>query len=279
MKFLTTLFALAILSATASAQTIKALGYDTASGEVVANTGTNVLTFTNRPAFVGINLTDGSNIKFVDSNENEATISFIEGNSIEFAVDNAIALLIEGGENTTVNFSAPFQFLDDEDDAIKSATRDNLGLPLPALTNTSNADMLSALGAAQTIFTVKTNDQTIIDETNATTITDLTFATEPGARYVVTFVPIVEDGAFIQIIASNALVFGNWNQVGIAFASTNPITNEATIGTSGTIRSPVQVFYVEGDTNAGAISATFRGATNTTNTIKAGSFLRADKMP
>jgi hypothetical protein len=47
MKTLTTLFALAILSATASAQTIKALGYDTASGEVVANTGTNTLTFTN----------------------------------------------------------------------------------------------------------------------------------------------------------------------------------------------------------------------------------------
>jgi hypothetical protein len=51
MKFLTTLFALAILCATASAQTIKALGYDTASGEVVANTGTNVLTFTNEVGF------------------------------------------------------------------------------------------------------------------------------------------------------------------------------------------------------------------------------------
>jgi hypothetical protein len=51
MKTLTTLFALAILTATASAQTIKALGYDTASGEVVANTGTNVLTFTNGLGF------------------------------------------------------------------------------------------------------------------------------------------------------------------------------------------------------------------------------------
>jgi hypothetical protein len=50
MKTLTTLFALAILSATVSAQTIKSLGYDTASGEVVANTGTNVLTFTNEVA-------------------------------------------------------------------------------------------------------------------------------------------------------------------------------------------------------------------------------------
>jgi hypothetical protein len=197
MKFLTTLLALAILSATAYGQTVKALGYDTASGEVVANTGTNVLTFTNEVGFTP---------------------------------------------------------------AAAEATR-------------------SALGAAQTIFTVKTNDQTIINETNATTITDLTFATEPGARYVVTFFPIVENGAFMQVIASNALVFGNWNRVDAAFSSTNPITNEATIGTSGTLRSPVQVFYVEGGTNAGAISATFRGATNTTNTIKEGSFLRADKMP
>jgi hypothetical protein len=51
MKTLTTLLALAILSATAYGQTIKSLGYDTASGEVVANTGTNVLTFTNEVGF------------------------------------------------------------------------------------------------------------------------------------------------------------------------------------------------------------------------------------
>jgi hypothetical protein len=249
MKTLTTLFALALFCATACGQTIKALGYNTTNGEVVY-AGTNVLTFTN-----GLQVFDGE-IKAIELTYDAAS---------EFVYGIAIASQIEFfGTNATT---------------AAATTRTNLGIPLPALTNTSNADMLSALGAVQTIFTVKTNDQTIIDETNATTITDLTFATEPGARYVVTFVPIVEDGAFIQIIASNALVFGNWNQVGIAFASTNPITNEATIGTSGTIRSPVQVFYVEGGTNAGAISATFRGATNTTNTIKAGSFLRADKMP
>jgi hypothetical protein len=51
MKTLTTLLALAILSATASAQTIKSLGFNTTNGEVVANTGTNTLTFTNVLAF------------------------------------------------------------------------------------------------------------------------------------------------------------------------------------------------------------------------------------
>jgi hypothetical protein len=47
MKALTTLFALALFCATAYGQTIKALGYNTTNGQVVANTGTNVLTFTN----------------------------------------------------------------------------------------------------------------------------------------------------------------------------------------------------------------------------------------
>jgi hypothetical protein len=200
MKTLTTLFALAILCATASAQTIKALGYDTASGEVVANTGTNVLTFTNEVGF------------------------------------------------------AP---------AAAEATR-------------------SALGAAQTIFTVKTNDQTIIDETNATTITDLTFATEAGARYVVTLMPIMEastTSTVLQVVASNATAYGNWNGFGAAFSSAVIVTNESQFLVT-TARSPLQVFYVEGGTNAGSISAIFRStAATNTNTIKAGSFMRADKMP
>jgi hypothetical protein len=264
MKTLTTLLALATLCATAYGQTIKSLGYNTTNGQVVANTGTNLLTFTNLGArfdntlSVGVLVVNGTNIFETGIN--------LEGG---FFVD----------DNDTNNTNAVFIFQGDAEDQLRANARRDLGIPLPALTNTSNADMLSALGAAQTIFTVKTNDQTIIDETNATTITDLTFATEPGARYVVTFFPIVENGAFMQVIASNALVFGNWNRVDAGFSSTNPITNEAVIGTTGTLRSPVQVFYVEGGTNAGAISATFRGATNSTNTIKAGSFLRADKMP
>jgi hypothetical protein len=47
MKTLTTLLALALFCATGYGQTIKSLGYNTTNGEVVANTGTNVLTFTN----------------------------------------------------------------------------------------------------------------------------------------------------------------------------------------------------------------------------------------
>ena len=47
MKLLLSLLLTAILCATVSAQTIKTLGYNSTNGQVVANTGTNVLTFTN----------------------------------------------------------------------------------------------------------------------------------------------------------------------------------------------------------------------------------------
>jgi hypothetical protein len=172
-----------------------------------------------------------------------------------------------------------------------AAVRDNLGLGATndvsfnsvAVTNAALTRTNLGLGAtAQTIFAVKTNDQTIIDETNATTITDLTFATEPGARYVVTFLPIIEASAInnaLQVVASNATAYGNWNGLGAGSSGIVEATNEATFAAT-TARSPLQTFYVEGSTNAGSISVTFRStvATNT-NTIKAGSFLRADKMP
>jgi hypothetical protein len=252
MKTLTTLFALAIFCATGYGQTIKSLGFNTTNGEVVY-TGTNAMIFTN-----GFSLVDG-----------ETTV-------IDFATD-ALSNFFYG-----IAVGSPIEFSGTNAVTAAATTRTNLGLALPALTNTSNADMLSALGAAQTIFTVKTNDQTIIDETNATSITDLTFATEPGARYVVTFFPIIEASeasTALQVVATNATAYGNWNGLGVGSSGIVEATNEATFG-STTARSPLQTFYVEGSTNAGSISVTFRStvATNT-NTIKAGSFLRADKMP
>jgi hypothetical protein len=367
---LLTLLAALLLCAPSHAQTIKSLGYNTTNGQVVANTGTNVLTFTNLvafesirvggdaiidaggavlwgtnllveletftinqapefegtaaaitrtnlglgatwltntnvtnfrtaiglgatnyPAFVGIEITgqgemqlNGASIDAVGyggildfeqqlvAQDNQTVFSWDTNGfavipAATFATNVSIAGSLSVGSFTTTN---------------ADTTRTNLGLGLAALTNTSNADMLAALGAAQTIFTVKTNDQTIIDETNATTITDLTFATEPGARYVVAFVPIIEGAASftaMTVNASNCTVFGNWNAPTTLFAGTTAITNEFSFAIT-IPRSPFQTFYVEGGTNAGSISVTFRStvATNT-NTIKAGSFLRADRMP
>jgi hypothetical protein len=289
MKTLTTLLALAILSATACGQTIKALGYDTASGEVVANTGTNVLTFTNgEVTFTKLIVGDpAEGATVINDTAVDSSAWEYNGDPVISAEERVLYnsngnLAAEFGDGLSLN--VPLSFLNNFGQAATNAaiTRTNLGIPLPALTNTSNVDMLSALGAAQTIFTVKTNDQTIIDETNATTITDLTFAIEPGARYVVTFLPIIEasiGNTGLQVVTSNATAFGNWNGIAASFATVTQITNEITLNVTFD-RSPVSIFYVEGSTNAGSISVTFRStvATNT-NTIKAGSFLRADKMP
>jgi hypothetical protein len=135
---------------------------------------------------------------------------------------------------------------------------------------------------AATIFKAKTSDQSITNTTNATTVTELTFATQANAKYVVTMLPIVEAAAqstALQVVASNATAFGTWNGSGASFAAINQITNE--IGLGITVRRAVlQSFYVVAGTNAGSVSVTFRSSVaSNTNTIKEGSFIRADKVP
>ena len=135
---------------------------------------------------------------------------------------------------------------------------------------------------AATVFAAKTSDQSITNTTNATTVTEMTFDTQANARYVVTMLPIVEASASstaLQVVASNATALGTWNGTATSFASTNQITNE--IGLTITAqRAVLQSFYVFAGTNAGNISVTFRSSVaSNTNTIKAGSFIRADRMP
>jgi hypothetical protein len=113
MKTLTTLFALTILCATGYGQTIKALGYNTTNGQVVANTGTNVLTFTNLGArfdntlSVGVLVVNGTNIF-------ETGIAFGGG----FFVD----------DNDTNNTNAVFIFQGDAEDQLRANARRDLGL-------------------------------------------------------------------------------------------------------------------------------------------------------
>jgi hypothetical protein len=157
------------------------------------------------------------------------------------------------------------------------------------LLTTIAALMLLALTAhaqtnrfAATIFAAKTSDQSITNTTNATTITELTFATQANAKYMVTFYPIIEastTSTFLQVVASNATAYGYWNTIATGFAGTNAVTNATAFNvTSG--RSPLQVFYVSAGTNSGTISIVYYSSVATnTNTIKAGSFLRADRMP
>jgi len=157
------------------------------------------------------------------------------------------------------------------------------------LLTTIAAMMLLALPAhaqtnrfAATIFGVKTNDQSITNTTNATTVTELTFATQANAKYMVTFYPIIEastTSTVLQVVASNATAYGYWNGITTGFAGTNAVTTATAFGVTGG-RSPLQMFYVSAGTNSGTISIVYySSAATNTNTIKAGSFIRADRMP
>ena len=136
---------------------------------------------------------------------------------------------------------------------------------------------------AATIFNVLTNNLSITNQTNAVTISNLTFATQANARYAVTFVPTLEaatTSTALTVVASNATVFGFWNGSSSVYTpSTNALTNENGLAVT-TARSLPQQFYVLAGTNAGSISVTFRSSVATnTNTIRAGSFMRADRVP
>jgi FtsH-binding integral membrane protein len=133
-----------------------------------------------------------------------------------------------------------------------------------------------------TVFNVLTNNLSITNQTNATTISNLTFATQANARYAVTFYPIIEAAStstVLQVVASNATVYGNWNGITTGFAGTNEITNGNAYSIT-TARGVLQTFFVQAGTNAGNVTVTFYSSVATnTNTIKAGSFMRADRVP
>jgi hypothetical protein len=124
MKTLTTLFALATLCATACGQTIKSLGYDTASGEVVANTGTNVLTFTNETVNILSISDEGVLIWDVQNNSFYTETSFFS--ALAFAGTNAITVAAETRTNLglyNTNEPAAFAAL-----ALWDEVNDELGL-------------------------------------------------------------------------------------------------------------------------------------------------------
>lgn len=272
-KFLLTIV-FGILVATSYGQTIKTLGFNTTNGQIVANTGTNTLTLTN---LSGVVLQNGPlAVSEIQDNSGNSIFMVNDQYFVNVSANSGVAL-DWGGSSVIVGL--PISFAASSNAA---TTRTNLGLGLPALTNDSNVTFLSAVGAAQTIFSVRTNDLSITNRTNATS-TGLSFDTEPNARYVVTLYTITDQGAggntLLNLVSSNANLFGNWNGAAQFFATTNNITSEFTISSLGQ-RSILQTFYVAADTNAGSVTLQFRGnsATNT-NTIKAGSFIRADRMP
>ncbi len=118
MKKLALTLLFGILGVGVYGQTIKTLGFNTANGQVVANTGTNFLTFTNSIWL-----------------------------SADVKIDDGVTIQSEGETyiDSYFRFNQEIRFNATNSDAA-SFTRANLGLGLPVLTNTNNANFLNDLG-------------------------------------------------------------------------------------------------------------------------------------
>jgi hypothetical protein len=115
-----TLLLATLCAATSYGQTIKSLGYNTTNGQVIADTGTNALTFTND---IDVRAISADSLFIWDVINNTFHIDlFLQNSAIYFVGSNGLARA--------------------------GITRTNLGLPLAALTNTSNVTAMRALSGS-----------------------------------------------------------------------------------------------------------------------------------
>jgi hypothetical protein len=257
-------------------QTIKSLGFNTTNGQVVANTGTNALTFTNTSVAFGDISIQSPNILWggaASINLEEKYLSFEGQEKLRWQEED-------------VQISVPLTFSGTN---TASATRTNLGLGWSALTNTNAANFRTAINAAPTsIFKVKASDQSITNDTNFVDVTDMEFTTEPNKYYIVQLASILEvpSGSpashSLRLAASNATVVGNWDGLGPSSFGVTPMTNAFTYSLVSplTTRIPINTFMVISGTNAGSVKFQFAQAAASTNfnIIKANSWLKADEV-
>ena len=155
-------------------QTIKSLGYNTTNGQVVANTGTNTLRFTNNVSFQGGPLISGNGVFYGTNEDSGLHLAdrelYAQGQSIFAYTTNSIEFYVELGFSTTnvaattranLGFSTNLNTLWTATNA--SNARSAVGLGWSALTNTNSATSL--LG-----FT--TNGEVVYTNTNALTFTN-----------------------------------------------------------------------------------------------------------
>jgi hypothetical protein len=145
MKFFCILLA-TLCAATGYGQTIKTLGFNTTNNTVVGPTNGNALVFTNTLTFVG----DGSVVDIiaeesralVDQDDSSPAMSYDSaGSGWTVTAGGGFRTAIGLGTTNDVTFNSL---------AVSNAalTRTNLGLPLAALTNTSNVTTMRALAGS-----------------------------------------------------------------------------------------------------------------------------------
>jgi hypothetical protein len=133
MKTLLAILLATLCAATSYGQTVKSLGYNTTNGHVVYS-GTNTMTFTNSVAVSDTEITSsGLSWASVPKINLEQTALVDENNTV----------VASWGTNG-FSFAAPFV----AEPTVYAQIRTNLGLGLPALTNTSNVTTMRALAGS-----------------------------------------------------------------------------------------------------------------------------------
>jgi hypothetical protein len=137
---LTILFAITLCSATAQAQVLKALMVNTTNGHIVATN--NDLRFTNAGAVIATSFEAG---EMTVSSGSIRTTEF--GGALDFETGELIAddVTVFSFSGTAFILNQPVSFTSTEN---ANASRTNLGLRLPALTNTSNVTTMRALSGS-----------------------------------------------------------------------------------------------------------------------------------
>lgn len=142
MRHLLTIFAALLLcSAPAQAQTLKALMVNTTNGHIVATN--NDLRFTNAGSVIATSFEAG---EMLFSSAGIRTTDF-GGGALDFETGELIAgdVVVFTFSGSSFTFNQPFSF---SSTANAAASRTNLGIPLAALTNTSNVTAMRALSGS-----------------------------------------------------------------------------------------------------------------------------------
>lgn len=149
MNHLLSILLTAILCATASAQTIKTLGYNSTNGQVVAATNvvwTNAFGFSTNTVADSVRTNLGLGATWL-TNTNVTNFRTAVGLG-ENSEPSFLRILVTEGTGT----NGPVEFAGDgisfPNESLKAFYRGDLGLPLAALTNTSNVTIMRALAGS-----------------------------------------------------------------------------------------------------------------------------------
>ena len=215
---LTILAALLLCSAPLHAQTLKSLMYNSTNGQVVANTGTNVLTFTNQAIIQG---NPEGGVKFsVLAGGFGFYSSAIDSNILYLPTDDTVQLYGPVWNDPSVRASLGFSTnLNTLWTATNSSNaRSAVGLGWSALTNTNVTNFRSAIGLGATnevwfatvslgkIFVTEFGEIEFEDEPTAAGFrTNLGL----GATNIVTFAGLTNNGDITinQTTATNGLLY------------------------------------------------------------------------